>query len=159
MTRKQTTPRRLQRLPQLGKTLPNAYLDIKTMMNFFENTDKAAVMPRDSTSNLFLSLPGFSGTIIRSFSPPTNRAPKQFFNKITHENVLRRGNGRQQLLLNTTVQYCTTLLVYSCCNALHETMISSTSSACMLLDGASYTRLCLLCPLLLYSFYCFSFST
>jgi hypothetical protein len=58
------------------------------MINFFENTDKAAVMPRDSTSNLFRSLPGFSGTVILSFSPPTNRAPKQFFNKITHKMFL-----------------------------------------------------------------------
>ena len=88
MTRKQTTPRRRQRLPQLGKTLPNAYLDPKTMIYFFKNTDNAAVMPQDSTSNLFLSLSGFSGSIILSFSPPTNRAPKQFLNKISHKMFL-----------------------------------------------------------------------
>ena len=88
MTREQTTPRRLQRLPQLGKTLPNAYLDIKTMIDFFKNTNKAAVMPQDSTSNLFLSLPGYSGNIIQSLIPPTNRPPKQIFNKITQKMFL-----------------------------------------------------------------------
>jgi hypothetical protein len=88
MTRKQTTPRRRQRLPQLGKTLPNAYLGPKTMIYFHKNTDNAAVMPQDSTSNLFLSLSGFSESIILCFSPPTNRAPKQFLNKISHKMFL-----------------------------------------------------------------------
>ena len=58
------------------------------MMYLLKNTDNAAVVPQDSTSNLFLSLSGFSGSIILSFSPPTNRAPKQFLNKITYKMFL-----------------------------------------------------------------------
>ena len=153
MTRKQTTPRRRQRLPQLGKTLPNAYLDPKTMIYFLKNTDNAAVMPQDSTSNLFLSLSGFSGSIILSFSPPTNRAPKQFLNKISHKmflDAVMADNNYFSTQLCSILHHTTNIL---CAVAMHFTQnndIKYTTSACMLLDGASYTRLCLLCPLLFY---------
>lgn len=161
MTRKQTTPRRRQRLPQLGKTLPNAYLGPKTMIYFHKNTDNAAVMPQDSTSNLFLSLSGFSESIILCFSPPTNRAPKQFLNKISHkmflDAVMADNNYFWTQLCSILHHTSNSLYVVLAaaaavvqCSVLNTKIIRyevhNTSSACMLLDGASIHTSLLVVP-------------
>ena len=122
MTRKQTTPRRRQRLPQLGKTLPNAYLDLKTRIYFVKNTDNTATMPQDSTPILFLSPLGFSGSIIFSFSPQTNLAPKQFFTK-----------NSQKMFLDAVMadnNYFSTQL----CSILHHTTNTNITLAYIILD-------------------------
>ena len=88
MTRLQTTPQRVQRLPQVEKTLPNAYLCVIKMTNFVQKTHKSGLIWDDNPPKLSLKLSGVFRTNQLVFFVTENLTTEAIFHQNSLENVL-----------------------------------------------------------------------